>query len=191
MTDDERGPNDSVFDDAVQEMRRPVVRPSDAVDSIMDSLPSRARAPARPRGVSRVWGWLRAPRLSPLVAALGMAAAVLVTFTLRDVEESVDGARRAGPDLVRHQFVLVAPEAESVSVVGDFNDWDSGRTPLTRTDADGVWIIEVELEGGRHLYSFVIDGERWIPDARAPRAPDDDFGRPSSVLLIERGLKGT
>lgn len=188
MTD---GPSPSPrpgLDRLVEELRRPLPRPPGAVDGVMRALPFEAGNPstARPPLSARLWAWMREPRivLSPLGAAAGVAmvaaAAVFLARaggeTLRDVAE--------GDGVLRHQFVLVAPDAASVSVVGDFNDWNPAVTPLARTGRDGVWVAEVELGGGRHVYSFVVDGREWVPDPGVPRAPDDEFGRPSSVLLV-------
>jgi 1,4-alpha-glucan branching enzyme len=79
---------------------------------------------------------------------------------------------------------LVAPAASRVSVVGDFNDWDAGATPLARMAGGGVWTVEVPLSAGRHVYTFVVDGKRWVSDPSAPADNDDDFGRPNSVVTV-------
>lgn len=83
--------------------------------------------------------------------------------------------------VARVQFVFVAPNAREVAVVGDFNDWDPGATPLAL--AGGVWSRELEVPVGRHDYAFVIDGKRWVADPTAPRAPADEFGTGYSVLV--------
>ena len=36
-------------------------------------------------------------------------------------------------------FAVWAPNAERVSVIGDFNDWDPSRHPLTPRESSGVW----------------------------------------------------
>ena len=77
----------------------------------------------------------------------------------------------------------MAPNAQAVSVVGDFNDWSLSATPLTRADSAGVWWVTVPLGPGRYRYAFVVDGTVWRPDPEAPAA-EDDFGRPNSVLTI-------
>ena len=84
------------------------------------------------------------------------------------------------------QFVFVAKDARQVTIAGDFNDWNPTASPLHRAGADNVWSIVLPLTPGRHLYSFVVDGRRWVPDAVAPRAPEMEFGE-SSVVLVERG----
>lgn len=81
------------------------------------------------------------------------------------------------------QFVLVAPDANAVTLVGSFNDWDTSATRLRRGEG-GVWTAELPLAAGRYTYSFVVDGKRWLADPSAPRSVDDDFGTPSSVLTV-------
>lgn len=78
-------------------------------------------------------------------------------------------------------FVLWAPEARQVSVVGHFNDWDPTALPLKR-DGDGCWVAEVELPPGGHEYLFVADGQR-IPDPEAQSVPDG-AGRMHSILMV-------
>lgn len=84
------------------------------------------------------------------------------------------------------QFVLDArevPTATEVSVVGDFNDWDAGA--LRMSLEGGVWSSTVPVLPGRHVYAFVVNGATWIADPRAPKAPDADFGRPGSVIIVQ------
>ncbi len=87
-----------------------------------------------------------------------------------------------GSRVAKVQFVLVAPDARRVVVVGDFNDWDPTAAPLAGTS--GVWSGEVEVPIGRHDYAFVVDGDRWVRDPSAPRAPADEFGNGYSVLVV-------
>lgn len=182
MTNNRENHSDAEWlDPVVRALREPVARTPGSVDAVV-------RAATRPgtgrTGWHGVWEWLSRPRLSlsPLSAAgWATAVAVAVLLVLR-VPGAV--APPSGAELVRHQFVLFAPGAGSVAVVGDFNGWDAGATPLVRRGE--VWTVMVSLEPGRHVYSFIIDGEEWVADTDAPRAPDDEFGRPSSVLLLTR-----
>jgi 1,4-alpha-glucan branching enzyme len=81
------------------------------------------------------------------------------------------------------RFTLVAPGASVVTLVGDFNDWSAEATPMTDASG-GLWTVTIPLGPGRYRYAFLVDGDVWTPDPEAPRAVDDDFGRPNSVLTI-------
>ncbi len=81
------------------------------------------------------------------------------------------------------QFVLVAPEASAVTVVGDFNDWSMSATPLERAERDGLWYVTVPLVPGRYRYAFVVNGTVWRSDPEAP-AGEDEFGRSNSVVTV-------
>ena len=54
-------------------------------------------------------------------------------------------------------FILMAPQAKTVVLVGDFNAWDPTTHPLTRR-IDGGWSTLVELPHGHHRYQFLVDG---------------------------------
>lgn len=179
---DEPMAEEAWLEEAARYYREPPPRSPAAVDAVVARAMATRRRPRRwlTARLRTVWTWLRTPRLhlSPLGGA-ACAAAVAVAILL---------ARGPHPEpvveagTVRHQFVLVAPGAQTVSLVGDFNGWDLTATPLRRRGT--VWTIEMPLPPGRHVYSFVVDGAEWVPDATAPRAPDDEFGRASSVLLL-------
>jgi len=80
-------------------------------------------------------------------------------------------------------FLLLAPRATTVALVGDFNDWDPSATPL-QSVGDSAWFVVVSLKPGRYRYSFVVDGQRWMADPTAARAVDHDFGPESSVVTV-------
>lgn len=82
------------------------------------------------------------------------------------------------------QLVLRAPAAHRVSVVGDFNAWDTHTNTLSRDTASGLWSGTVALRPGRHVYAFIVDDSIWMRDPRMPQSRDADFGRPGSVLLV-------
>ena len=118
-----------------------------------------------------------------LCAVLGGAtvAAVLRGSTENPARVSPARAPATGEAPVRFKFI--APGAARVSVAGDFNAWNPTVLPL-RQSADGrTWEVVVQLAPGRYAYAFVVDG-KITPDPEAPQAADDDFGTPSSVLLV-------
>ena len=53
-------------------------------------------------------------------------------------------------------FAVWAPNAEDVSVVGEFNDWDPERHPMTKTGPIGVWETFVAGAKVGDLYKFCI-----------------------------------
>jgi 1,4-alpha-glucan branching enzyme len=61
------------------------------------------------------------------------------------------------PEEGLHRFVLWAPNARGVSLVGDFNGWDADKTPMTRVEG-GAWCAFVPgLENGS-LYKYAVTG---------------------------------
>lgn len=180
---------------AARELRRPVRLDPTFEERVMESVRA---VPSRRTGL-RVAAWLVRPRtlmISP-VGGLVLAAAVLVLVVLAPPVVSlvrpgtsgegapptpVTAAPSRGRQIVR--FVLQAPGAQRVSLVGEFNDWDPTATPLRPAAADGSWIVEVQMVPGRHQYAFIIDGSRWAVDPDAPTDRVDDFGAPNSVITI-------
>src|SRR5512135_180925 len=53
-------------------------------------------------------------------------------------------------------FVVWAPNAEAVSVIGDFNGWDSGPHPMQSLGDSGIWEIFIPGLGEGTLYKFEI-----------------------------------
>lgn len=159
----------------------------------------------RERGTARVGN--SSTRARSRVRAAGLlAAAVLAAVMLRtsdDASEPVVASAVpivpvtpaaalagdvAGLETARQpiQLVFRAPAATRVRVVGEFNAWDGSQSPMTRDAESGLWSVTLLLRPGRHVYAFVVDDSLWVRDPRAPAAPDADFGRPGSVLLVGR-----
>ncbi|MDR2221095.1 MAG: 1,4-alpha-glucan branching protein GlgB [Methylobacillus sp.] len=67
------------------------------------------------------------------------------------------GAHPAERDGVRGvQFAVWAPNAERVSVIGDFNRWDGRTHPMRAHGSSGVWDIFIPGLGAGDLYKFEI-----------------------------------
>lgn len=134
------------------------------------------------------FGWLVAPRrlnvspLAGLALAAGFAAIVAATTLALSGENRVRIAQQSDRRVVH--FAIVAPTANTVTLVGDFNAWDAKTTPMAKGAIDGLWIVTVPLVTGSYQYAFVIDDTTWLADPAAPLALEDEFGTPSSVLTI-------
>ena len=162
---------DDVVERVIRKLRQPV-----AIDPALDERVMRTIA-ATPRASRR-------RRTAPLWASLAVAA-VLGAILLARPWRSGDAT---GSDVL--QFVFVAPQAASVSLVGDFNDWDPKRSPMQT--AQGVWATALRLAPGRYRYAFLVNGTDWRADPDAPPAHDDEFGTPSSVVTVGgRSRRGT
>src|ERR687885_509532 len=53
-------------------------------------------------------------------------------------------------------FAVWAPNAEAVSIVGEFNDWDFLKTPLQPRGSSGIWEGFVPGIGQGTLYKYSI-----------------------------------
>lgn len=67
-------------------------------------------------------------------------------------------------------FRLNAPEAQSVFLVGDFNNWNPTLDALV--SRDGPWETRLFLVPGRYRYLFIVDGKR-IADPDNPYRDED------------------
>tara|TARA_R110002049_G_scaffold232546_1_gene405145 strand:+ start:7393 stop:7704 length:312 start_codon:yes stop_codon:yes gene_type:complete len=75
-------------------------------------------------------------------------------------------------------------EAEVVSLVGDFNDWDPSADPMKRSK-DGRFSKSVKLDcGDRYQFRYVIDGTVWENDAEADDYVPTPFGSDNSVVDV-------
>jgi len=79
-------------------------------------------------------------------------------------------------------FFCHAPQAERVSLVGDFNNWEPNATPMTR-QPDGRWMASLELSHGYHQYIFLVDGKR-VLDPNATGKAKDSHNDPISLLAV-------
>jgi hypothetical protein len=143
-----------------------------------------------PRRTPGAFSWWLRPmtvRIRPawalaIAAVLAAVVIVAVRAPLRSATERPEQSA-VGSSERPVEFVLVAPSAQSVALVGDFNAWDLAATPMRRTSDPGVWRMRVTLAPGLHLYGFVVDGRDWVTDPKAPLVPADLYGSRNSVVV--------
>jgi 1,4-alpha-glucan branching enzyme len=75
------------------------------------------------------------------------------------------------------------PDADSVSLAGEFNNWDPTANPMEK-GPDGLWHATVDLSPGSYQYKFVVDGD-WVADPSNSETIDDGYGGVNSVLTVE------
>jgi hypothetical protein len=75
-----------------------------------------------------------------------------------------------------------ASKAATVTVVGDFNDWNREVTPLEKL-GNGDFAVTVELEAGKeYRFRYLIDGQRWENDWHADKYVEGPYGAEDSVV---------
>ena len=79
-------------------------------------------------------------------------------------------------------FVCNAPQAQRVSVVGDFNGWSPAANPMQK-GTDGVWTARIELRHGHHRYAYLADGQLTL-DPMAMGITRDDQGQRVSLIAV-------
>jgi hypothetical protein len=165
----------------VQELQQPV-RLDESFDRRVMVRVRRLYAERRPRGVAAWMGAVAGITRRPAWAA-ALAAGIVAVATIGLLRPRQNTASGIGPIPV--QFVLVAPDARSVAVVGDFNNWGLNDTALVAENHNGVWSVSAPVKVGVHRYAFLVDGKQYVADPTAPRSSGDDFGMPSSALVVE------
>ena len=79
-------------------------------------------------------------------------------------------------------FFCVAPEAQSVTVVGDFNEWRPQVHPMQQ-QSDGSWQLQIPLNHGHHHYTFLVDG-RPVLDPRAMGIARNEKNERVSLIAV-------
>jgi hypothetical protein len=172
--------------------------------SVSENFDARVMAAVRAMPRHRrfgLWSRLTTPRrrtvtITPL--SWGLIAASVGLFALLGAAHAYVDVNRAAKPIVaalgpkketpkqRVQFVLVAPDAKKVAVVGDFNGWDASHAQYqAQHRGGGVWSLTAPISAGHHRYSFVVDDSVWVVDPYAPRVIDNDFGVANSALVVE------
>ena len=84
-------------------------------------------------------------------------------------------------------FVLpkaAAPDAGSVCILGEFNNWSADAHPLAKRE-EGDFVITLELEAGRaYRFRYVIDGWKFENDWFADRYEPNPYGGEDSVVDV-------
>ena len=100
----------------------------------------------------------------------------LGAHVLRDASGSVTGT----------SFAVWAPNARSVSLVGDHNSWVKDSTPMSPRDSSGIWEVFVpEISAGaRYKFAILgIDG-RWV-DHADPMARQSEVPPATASIVAE------
>jgi hypothetical protein len=162
---------------------------ADARERLLERIRGAPR-PRRSTGPHRLLNPIEGHPQRVLLVAAGFLVLAGAGWTIRAVGPPIRAGspvlhdQRAASDDKLIRFELQAPGASRVALVGDFNGWDPAATPMRRDRAPSTWSVMLPLARGRHVYGFVVDERRWMPDPVAPLAPEDGFGSASSVIVV-------
>ena len=73
-------------------------------------------------------------------------------------------------------------EAKQVSVVGDFNNWDTNANALKKSK--GVWRTTLDLEQGReYQFRYFVNESEWHNDEAADKYIPNNVAGDNSVVV--------
>ena len=77
-----------------------------------------------------------------------------------------------------------AREAETVHVVGEFNNWDVYAAPM-KSLKNGSFTVTIDLERGReYQFRYLVDETRWENDWDADKYLPSHFGNCENSVVV-------
>ncbi len=135
-----------------------------------------ANLPARQASGILSWRFLH-----PIVAAASLVLAIGVGFLARDM---LPGPQPIGVSAQQVRIIFFSPEADSVALIGDFNEWGQREVTLAQGSDRGIWEFSLALTPGVYHYNLLVDGERWVANPKSSTLVPDGFGGYNSVLVV-------
>jgi len=88
-----------------------------------------------------------------------------------------------GQDRVRVTFTIPCSVwADTIHLVGDFNNWSPTSHPLVLDD--NCWSITLELEANQeYRYRYLFNGTDWCNDSNADKYLPNPYGGEDSVVV--------
>jgi len=79
---------------------------------------------------------------------------------------------------------IAAPDANSVFIVGDFNDWNIYANPMKKLKK-GDFTLTLNLEpGNEYQFRYLIDGSTWENDWNADKYVKSPFGDSENSVIV-------
>ncbi len=143
---------------AIMDVGRNVLAPvPDAPGLFAGILPKRAPYRLRAGNGGAEWEFEDPYRFGPVLGE--MDEYLLAEGTQKRLWHSLGAHERLHEGVAGVHFAVWAPNAERVSVVGDFNIWDGRRNPMRRRGATGVWEIFLPGLGEGAIYKYELRGQ--------------------------------
>ena len=75
-------------------------------------------------------------------------------------------------------------QAETVHLVGDFNQWDEKSTPM-KQEKNGQFSVALELKTEcEYQFRYLVNGTEWHNDWQADRYVPNPFSGDNSVVVV-------
>ncbi|MEF3279664.1 MAG: hypothetical protein K6357_01680 [Elusimicrobiota bacterium] len=109
-----------------------------------------------------------------------------MSFVKKQVISRIPQGRGAGqgdlklPDFKFVKFELEISNAKEISIIADFNKWNSSYSSLKK-EKGNKWSIELPLIKGRYRYVFLVDGKETLD----PLNPNVEFYEGRKVSVVE------
>jgi 1,4-alpha-glucan branching enzyme len=72
--------------------------------------------------------------------------------------------------------------ADTIHLVGEFNNWNKAATPLQLSDHG--WSVTLELEAGKpYRYRYLVNNSEWHNDWNADQYQPNEYGGDDSVVI--------
>ena len=99
--------------------------------------------------------------------------------------ESKKKVKAAKTPIKRRRVTMTyeAPYAESVSLMGDFNQWNEKKHPMKERN-HGMWEKIIMVPPGRYEYRFLVDGQ-WRNDPANDQICANCFGGANNILEVK------
>jgi 1,4-alpha-glucan branching enzyme len=79
---------------------------------------------------------------------------------------------------------MAAPDAQSVSIVGDFNDWNTHANPMRRQE-NGDFEISLKFEPRKeYQFRYFIDESKWENDWNADKYVKSPLGDSDNSVVV-------
>jgi 1,4-alpha-glucan branching enzyme len=80
------------------------------------------------------------------------------------------------------EFTFHDPKAQSVSLAGSFNDWNTESLPMTK-EKSGTWKTKIMLQQGAYEYKYFVDGN-WAQELPCEDVGMNPYGTCNCMLAV-------
>lgn len=78
----------------------------------------------------------------------------------------------------------IGQDADSVHIVGEFNDWDASSTPMKKLK-NGSFTATLDLETGKeYQFRYLIDEKTWENDGEADKYVRTPYGDSENSVVV-------